>query len=93
MSIVLTTDELVQQGYLVKACPFCGSLGVQVRHYPGGDGVTLVQCERTECGASLGLVESDIDSALAQWNKRPSVPAVSIASYKTSDVKLVTTGA
>lgn len=74
MSIIMTTDELVAAGYVVKACPFCGSLAVQVRHYPA---LAMAQCEG--CEASRGFVRGGIADALNEWNERVSVPAVSIA--------------
>lgn len=78
--IVMTTDELVQQGYLVKACPFCGSLGVKVSYFPSDEEpMTVVMCERAGCGTSRGFVRGGIADALNEWNERVSVPAVSIA--------------
>lgn len=76
MALSYSTDDLVAEGLMVKACPFCGSLGVEAINTRCAS-PWFVVCDR--CRA-IGPRSETLEMAVALWNGRLT-DAVSIVPW------------
>ncbi len=71
----------------LKACPFCGSLELPFRYWPGNDGYAI-HCR--DCNIGTGAIDApELPFVIAQWNRRErwvgTVPFAEIPGFAATE--------